>query len=959
MRKLLIAVAGIVAVLLGSMFLLPYFIDVNQYRGDIQTELQNRLHRPVQLGNMSLGVFPLRVQVRDVNIGEDPRYRSTSPFAQVSELDVNVKLFPLLRKSLEINSLTLKRPTIELLRNEAGVWNFASLGQAPAPPASAAQPPRKTSPPQPDAAPKQASGESGGFLLNNLKIADGKVAVTDLQKRQPRAVYDHIDLSLKDYAPNQPFSIDLVVHVPGKGNETLSLSGKGGPVNQAQMLTTPFNGKLKLDEVSLAGAQKFLNAAALAGTDATLSGSADLTSAGGRVGAKGSLKIKDGVIHNIQVGYPITADFDVTDDLGADLIQIKQGDLKLGSTPLSLSGTLNNHSTPAIADLNLTARDASIEDAARLAAAAGVAFSPNAKISGNLTANIHAQGPTDRLALTGTVNGRNLEVTGKGIPIAVKIPSLDLTMTPHDIRSAPFTATSGATTLAAQMSIAQYSTPSPTVDATFRTVNGKVDELLGIAKAFGVGAVEDMTGSGAVTIDVHAAGPIKNADALAFNGTGSVQNASLRMPALLQPLNVRNANLQFTQNSVNLANLNASLASTNATGSLSIANFQAPRLTFALAADKLNVTELQKVIVSGKPGPAQKAESSWSFVPAVHAASAAQPGILDTATGTGTITVGSLAYEQINLTSVRSNVNLNHGVIQLSPLTAQVFGGQINGGVTADLRHEVSSFAVNAKLAGADANQLLTAVAEIKDTVYGTLNASIDETFTTPASGDITQTLNGPLAFTLSNGKLTKIDLLNELGKIGKFSQPPKGYTSISNMSGTFDIRNGLATTSDLKAALDIGSMAASGTANLVNQALHLNLTTVLDKTFSQSVGGTTVGGYLNTALANKNGELVLPVLISGNMGRPIVTPDVQKIAQMKLDNIIPSAGGLLGGKGGGSGGILGALLGGQQPQQTQQAQQAQQAQPAGKPATNQQQQLQDAIGSLFHGKKDKKPPPK
>jgi AsmA protein len=499
------------------------------------------------------------------------------------------------------------------------------------------------------------------------------------------------------------------------------------------------------------------------------------------------------------------------------------------------------------------------------------------------------------------------------------------------------------------MSIAQYAAPSPTANVSFKTVNGKVDELLSIAKGFGVGAVEGMGGSGAITIDVHAIGPIKNTDAMTFSGTGAVQNASLKMPSLAQPLNIRNANLQFTQNSINLTNLNASLGSTNATGSLSIANLEAPRLTFAVAADKLNVMELQKLIVSGTPAPAKKADASWSLIPAVHAAPAAQASLFNTATGTGTISVGSLLYDRTNLTNVRSNVTLNHGVIQLNPLTAQVFAGQINGSITADMRQEVSNFDVNAKLAGADANQLLTAVADMKDSVSGTLNATLNQTFTTPPSGDVAQTLNGPFAFTLSNGKLTKLDLVNELGKIGKFSGPSKGYTAVSNMSGTFDIRNGVANTNDLKAALDVGTMAAAGAINLANQTLALHVTAVLDKTFSQSVGGAGVAGYMNTALGNKNGELVLPVIISGTMSRPLVAPDVQKIAQMKLDNIIPSAAGLLGGKGGGAGGILGTLLGGSQPQQ---------GQPAGKPASNQQQQqLQDAIGGLFGDKKPKKPP--
>ena len=130
-------------------------------------------------------------------------------------------------------------------------------------------------------------------------------------------------------------------------------------------------------------------------------------------------------------------------------------------------------------------------------------------------------------------------------------------MTPQDIRSSPFTATSGATTLAGQMSIAQYTSPSPTVDATLKTVNGKVDELLNIAKAYGVTAVEGMSGSGAITLDLHATGPIKNTDAMNFSGSGAVQNATLKTPSLTQPVNIRNVNMQFTQNSLNLTNLNA------------------------------------------------------------------------------------------------------------------------------------------------------------------------------------------------------------------------------------------------------------------------------------------------------------------------------------------------------------------------------------------------------------------
>ena len=293
MKKILIAVVAVVVLVVAAMFALPFFIDINQYHGEIQGQLQDRLHRPVQLGAMSLAVFPLRVEVKDVKVAEEPRFHSTVPFAQVGEMDISIKLLPLLTKTIAIDSLTLKRPQIELIKDAAGIWNFATLGQAPAAPVPAAAAPTTPAAPQPTA---PASSSSGSFSLDHLTISDGQIAITDWQKKQPRAVYDHIDLAVSDFAPDKQFSLDLTAHVPGRGAETIALKGKAGPINSVQMLSTPFDGKLTLNEVSLAGAQKFLNNPALDGTDAMLSGSTDLVNAAGKMAANGSLKINDAVM---------------------------------------------------------------------------------------------------------------------------------------------------------------------------------------------------------------------------------------------------------------------------------------------------------------------------------------------------------------------------------------------------------------------------------------------------------------------------------------------------------------------------------------------------------------------------------------------------------------------------------------------------------------------------------------
>src|SRR5215467_5921229 len=133
MRKLAIIgitlVVGIVVVVLA----LPHLIDVNQYRGQIQAQLQQRLNRPVQLGAMSLGLFPLRVEVSNVIIGDDPSFGNKAPFAQVGQLNVSVQLLPLLTKNIRVDSLELERVKIEIIRNAQGVWNFSTVGSNAAP----------------------------------------------------------------------------------------------------------------------------------------------------------------------------------------------------------------------------------------------------------------------------------------------------------------------------------------------------------------------------------------------------------------------------------------------------------------------------------------------------------------------------------------------------------------------------------------------------------------------------------------------------------------------------------------------------------------------------------------------------------------------------------------------------------------------------------------------------------
>ena len=175
-------------------------------------------------------------------------------------------------------------------------------------------------------------------------------------------MYDHIDLNVSDFAPDQQFSMKLTAHLPGEGKQAIWLEGKGGPIKEADMLNTPFDGTLRLDQVSTGAAQKFLNSQSLNGIDAVITGDAKVKNSGGKLASNGTIKVENARIHNVNVGYPIALDYDVADDLTNDVIQIHKGDLKLGATPISLAGTVNTKPTPSQIDLKLTASNASIAE---------------------------------------------------------------------------------------------------------------------------------------------------------------------------------------------------------------------------------------------------------------------------------------------------------------------------------------------------------------------------------------------------------------------------------------------------------------------------------------------------------------------------------------------------------------------------------------------------------------------
>ncbi len=730
MRKFLIIAAIVVGGLAAIAAAILLLVDVDQFREPIRAQMEKRLHRPVTIGHLGLKLIPLSIRVNDVAIAEAPQFASKAPFATAEQVYVRVGLLTLLKRQVNVESLRVVRPSIELIRDENGVWNASTIG-----------------------GPSTPTGDSNSAApsIAALDIEDGRVAITDRQQHRPRAVYDHIDLALRDYAPGHKFSAEANVHLPGGGKQTIAAHIQAEtPTAGASLMAKGVDGDVTLDSVSMSGLQAFLGTTPSQAAKAVLNGKAEFQSRGSVTTGKGSVAISEPRLKD-----PAHLDFEMRNDAGNGLLTVSPITLKLGGLNVKGNAAVHTRETPAA------------------------------------------------------------------------------------------------------------------LNAQFQTTNASLADLLQLADAFGASA--GITGSGTLSLTARLTG---TTEAPVYDADGSLHDAKLTVPSMRPPFEISNVNLRVSKDRASFENVAAALGSSHVKGSLSVNNFAHPDLVFNADIDKLDVAELQQAIVPADPAKPEAKSTPLN--------------------GSGTLSARSIVYNQLALTDVRATCRLDNGVLHLDPFTAKLFGGDESGSIVLDTRQPETGYDVRAKLNKVDANRLLAATTSVHKVLFGNLSADVDVHAKPRAGQDPASALNGTVRMQLTNGKLAGVQLLNEMASLAKFlgyARRNESFTNIVKLAGTLNIQNGVATTNDLAMAFDGGSLTASGTAGLADQKLNMHVTTVLAKGLSQQAGGSKIGGFMSTALANSKGELVIPALVSGTFDKPRFEPDPARIAKMKLEGLLPTSG--------------------------------------------------------------------
>ncbi|HTW23125.1 MAG TPA: AsmA family protein [Candidatus Baltobacteraceae bacterium] len=383
MKKPLVIVGIIVVVLLLIVVLLPFVINVNRFKPELETKLSTALGRKVEIGNIGLSIISGSVDVDNLVIADDPAF-SPSPFLQAKELKAGVALMPLIFSGkLEVSSFTVTDPQVSILRSPSGKWNFSSLGAGGAQSSS-------------------SSSAPANLAVEELKLTNGTMVVGTVGAHGKTQTYQNMDLEASDLSYTSQFPFKFSATTPGDGS--IKLDGKAGPINATDAALTPLSATVDIKHLDLASTGFVDASSGLAGV---IDFTGDLASDGQQMTSKGTLKADKikAVAGGSPSKVPVDVDYDTTYDLKKETGELKTGDVHIGKGLAHLTGSYDTSGATARVQMKLNGSGMPVPDLEGLLPAVGVTLPSGASLtSGGLNLNLAIAGPVDKLVVTGPVD---------------------------------------------------------------------------------------------------------------------------------------------------------------------------------------------------------------------------------------------------------------------------------------------------------------------------------------------------------------------------------------------------------------------------------------------------------------------------------------------------------------------------------------------------------------------------
>jgi AsmA protein len=188
MRKLLVATAVLVVLIIAAAITIPFVVPVGAYQARLIALVKQATGRELRIaGPVKLSLLPeLVVEANDVSFGNAPG-ASTPQMVQLRRLRVQLQLWPLLHGAVVVNRLILLEPVIALEVDKAGHpnWAFGPAAAPAAPSGGGGAEPAKTG----------GGLRISGVALGKVRLIDGRISYIDQRSGRAEQL-DSVNITL-------------------------------------------------------------------------------------------------------------------------------------------------------------------------------------------------------------------------------------------------------------------------------------------------------------------------------------------------------------------------------------------------------------------------------------------------------------------------------------------------------------------------------------------------------------------------------------------------------------------------------------------------------------------------------------------------------------------------------------------------------------------------------------------
>jgi AsmA protein len=286
-----------------------------------------------------------------------------------------------------------------------------------------------------------------------------------------------------------------------------------------------------------------------------------------------------------------------------------------------------------------------------------------------------------------------------------------------------------------------------------------------------------------------------------------------------------NMDAHLKNESLKLAPVEISVAGLKLDGDLSVQSFSKPKISFSLHSDKINLDELIPATTETTATTSESVAASSSDEKIELPVDTLRSLNID-----GSLNIGTLIVSGLTMQDLSATVTAKDGVINLNPLTINLYEGTYLGSAGINVRGAVPAYTASSELKNLAIAGLLEDLSEDGKSI---IRGKSELAFKVTTSGDRVSTLknslNGTASFKASNGALQSEKLARNVEKVvaflkGREPAPAGEELVFDSLTGTAKINNGVAKNNDMKLITPLVYADGAGDINIGNDSLDYRL---------------------------------------------------------------------------------------------------------------------------------------